>query len=120
VASQQEIGPDKQVSGGSMKSRLILFVVAGLALSVPSAFAKDCYFKVLSPQTPMAEKADFVPIEKTLTFPIVIERASTITTDIAGRPTKVLLEETTALPVMLERTSVAKPHHWPISFGVWP
>jgi hypothetical protein len=80
----------------------------------------SCYYKVLSSPTSLNSQTDIVPQERALSYPIVIERTSTMSAVIEGSSRKVLLEETTALPVCLERTSIAKPHHWPISFGVWP
>lgn len=106
-----------------MKNTIISVMVAGLAFCTLSqnALADDSkYFKVLSAQTAIPDKTDTVPVEKAMTFPVVIERTSTMSALINGTTTPVLLEETTRLPVMLERTTVVKPHHWPLSFGVWP
>jgi len=106
-----------------MKNKIVFFIAAGIALGAlaPSAMAKDCkYFKVVSAQTALIEKVDTVPIEKTLSFPVTVERTSMTSAEINGKATPVLLEEVTSLPVMLEKTTVVKPHHWPLSFGVWP
>ncbi len=106
-----------------MKNKIVYLVAAGIACSMFSSAAMandECkYFKVISAQTALPTKADILPIDKVLTFPVVVERTSTMSAVIAGKTTPVLVEETTALPAMLERTTVAKRHHWPISFGVW-
>jgi len=106
-----------------MKNKIVYLVAAGIALSTCSSavMANDeaKYFKVLSAQTALPEKADVLPIDRVMSFPVVVEKTSSMSAVIDGKSTPVLVEETTALPVMLERTSVAKPHHWPISFGVW-
>jgi hypothetical protein len=105
-----------------MKNKITYVLMAGLAMSMLSsaAMADDCkYFKVISAQSALPQLNDVVPAERVLTFPIVVERTSTMSAVIAGKTTPVLVEETTALPAMLERTTVVKPHHWPLSFGVW-
>ncbi|MBX9721450.1 MAG: hypothetical protein K2X81_08660 [Candidatus Obscuribacterales bacterium] len=107
-----------------MKNNIVYVMVAGLAigiLSQASAQADDLkYYKVLSTQSALPTKTDYVPIERAMTFPVVIERTSTMQAVINGTSRPILLEETTSLPVALERTTVAKPHHWPFTFGVWP
>lgn len=107
-----------------MKNKIAYVMVAGLALGILSqtcAMAEDCkYYKVLETQSSLPTKIDSVPVERALTFPVVIERTSTMSAVIDGTSRPILLEETTTLPVALERTSIAKPHHWPLSFGVWP
>lgn len=107
-----------------MKNRIIYVVMAAAVIGLlptMSAQADDApYYKLLSTQCVIPTRTDNVPMERALSFPIVVERTSEMSVMINGAATPVLLEETTALPVQLERTSVAKPHHWPLSFGVWP
>lgn len=108
-----------------MKIKIVYVAVVGLALGIlsqTSAMADEykTYYKVLSTEAVIPTKTDCVPIERALSFPVVVERTSTMSALIDGTQRTVLVEETTALPVELERTSIAKPHHWPISFGVWP
>ncbi len=107
-----------------MNNKLAYVMVAGLAISIfsqASAIASDLtYYKVLSTQSSLPTLVDTVPIERAMSFPVVIERTSTMSAVINGTSRPVLVEEITSLPVALERTSVAKPHHWPLSFGVCP
>lgn len=107
-----------------MNNKIVYVMIAGLAigiLSQSSAMADDkTYYKVLSTQSSLCTKADTVPIEKAMSFPVVIERTSSMSADINGKSTPVILEETTLLPVALEKTTTARPHHLPFSFGVWP
>jgi hypothetical protein len=102
-----------------MQFRVVYFMAAALAVGMlstvsPNAVAGNkCYFAVLTPETEMPTRFDTVSrtIEITTSAPVVIDRAGTMST---------VIERGTLLPVMLERTSVAKPHHLPFSFGVWP
>jgi hypothetical protein len=97
-----------------MQPRAAYIMIAALAVSIlsvsPKAVAGDnSYFAVLSPKSAMLVKSDSASrtIEITTSYPVLIERTGGMYT-------------TTLAPLMLERTSVAKPHHLPFSFGVWP
>lgn len=102
-----------------MKNREVYAIVAGLALAALGAASQkaiaddNCYFKVISPLTPIPESTNLMPrtIETTLSYPVVIEKTTSNTE---------VLFRTTSRPVMLERTDSVKPHHLPFSFGVWP
>jgi len=102
-----------------MQPRIVYVMIAGLALGSlsavsPQALAGDnTYFKVLSPKSAMCVKSDSVSrtIETTTSYPVLIEKTGSTSTVIEGA---------TLMPVMLEKTTVAKPHHLPFSFGVWP
>jgi len=104
-----------------MKSKIVYVMTAGMAVSmmigvVQQAMAygnKKPYFAVISPETPILQKEGRVyrPIETSTSLPVLIEKTNTMS---------VLVEEVCRPPAMLERTTVARPHHWPISFGVWP
>jgi len=107
-----------------MKTKIPFALLAGLAIpmlcqTVAIAHGTS-YYKVLSSPTVLTSQTDIVPQELALSYPVVIERSSTMSAVIEGRSRPILVEETTALPVTLERTTIAKPHHWPLSFGVWP
>lgn len=99
-----------------MQSKMVYVMMAGLAVGMLStmcskATANDnSCFAVLSPKTAIPVRLDSVsrPVETSISYPVVIERNGTM---IAG---------TSLMPVMLERTTVAKRHHLPFSFGVWP
>lgn len=98
--------------------RVAYVMIAGLAVGIfstmsPNAVAGDKhYFAVLEPQTAIPTKVDTVyrTIETTTSYPVVIE----------GATTQTILNRRSLMPEMLERTTVAKPHHLPFSFGVWP
>ncbi len=100
-----------------MQSKLAYLMMAGLAVGIlstasPKAVAGDnAYFAVLTPKQAIPMRTDTVSrtIETVTSFPVVVERNGRMTTVIEGA----------AMPVLLERTSVAKPHRWPFSFGVW-
>jgi hypothetical protein len=102
-----------------MQNKVVYVMIAGLATGLlstlsPNAVAGDkAYFAVLSPEAVMPGRLDTVSrtIETTTSYPVVIEKAGTTTT---------VLETARLMPVMIERTTVAKPHHLPFSFGVWP
>ncbi|MBA3994917.1 MAG: hypothetical protein C0469_15460 [Cyanobacteria bacterium DS2.3.42] len=100
-----------------MQSKLAYLMMAGLAAGIlstasPKAVAGDnAYFAVLAPKQAIPMRLDTLSrtIETTTSFPVVVG---------SGKMTTVI-EGATLIPVMLERTSVAKPHKWPFSFGVW-
>jgi hypothetical protein len=102
-----------------MQPKVVYVMIAGLAFGSLSAFAPQAlasdntYFKVLSPKSAMCVKSDSVSrtIETTTSYPVLIERTGAGST---------LIEGAALMPVMLEKTTVAKPHHLPFSFGVWP
>lgn len=106
-----------------MKNKIIYTLIAGLAIGfipMTSASADDevKYYKVLSAQTALPVKPDIVPMQRVLTFPVVVEKTTATTTTINGQTRQVLIQETTPLPVVLERTTTVKPHRF-LSFGVW-
>lgn len=101
-----------------MKAGFVYMMVAGLATG---AFASsslpaqaDDYFAVLSPRQAMAERSDNVlrVMDRTVSSPVIIERE--------GMSSVMLVGTSTSTPIMIEKTTVARPHHWPFSFGVWP
>ncbi len=103
-----------------MQSKLAYLMIAGLATGIlgtaaPKAEANDKpYFAILAPaQTiPMRSDSAYRTIETVTSYPVVFENTNGMTTTV--------IEGTSLRPVLLERTSVAKPHHLPFSFGVWP
>jgi hypothetical protein len=105
--------------GGFMQPKVVYVTIAALAFGSlsalsPQAWAGDnTYFKVLTPKTEMRVKSDSVTrtVETSTSYPVMIARDGHEST---------ILEGATLMPVMLEKTSVAKPHHLPFSFGVWP
>ena len=117
-----------------MQSKVVYVMIAGLAVGMlstvsPKAMANGGYFKVLAPTCAIPERSGMssrtietttsfpVVVERTNSYPVVIERTGALSS--TGTLTT-LVEGTSLMPAMLERTSVAKPHKFPMSFGVWP
>ena len=99
-----------------MKAKFVYVMAAGLAVGMISTISQkamaDDYYAVLSPCATMVERPDHVTriVEKTLSYPVVIERAGITSTTVLG---------TSLMPVILEKTTVVRPPHF-LSFGVWP
>jgi hypothetical protein len=104
-----------------MKSKIVYVMTAGMAVGMMIGVSQQAmaygnkkpYFAIISPETPIMQREDRVyrPIETSSSLPVLIEKTNTMS---------VLVEGVSRPPAMLERTSVARPHHWPFSIGVWP
>lgn len=101
-----------------MQNRIVYAAVGGLALVALGAVtqvacAEDTDFRLIAPLTAIPENTSVMPrtVERVVTAPIVIEATTSNGTLVRGM---------TVMPVMLERTSVARRHHFPFCFGVWP
>jgi hypothetical protein len=104
-----------------MQSKLAMLVIVGLATGIMGTTTQKAeagdrsYYAILAPtQTiPMRADALYRTVDVVTSYPVVLDSSD-------RRTTSTFIEGTSLRPVMLERTSVAKPHHLPFSFGVWP